>query len=275
MTSLLERLGLAALFVLEELGRFFYIVARSFAWMVRPPFDLAQWMKQMVRVGFDSIPVVFLTTMFTGMVLALQTYRGFERFHAEGFVASVVALSLTRELSPVLTGLMVAGRVGSSMAAELGTMRVTEQIDALYAMATEPVHYLVVPRVGAAVLMLPLLTLVGDAIGILGGWLVAVGLFERQQLPVLGAHLPVPGGQRRHLRPDQGRVLRLHPGGHRLLQGLLHLGRRRRRRAGDHGGGGDGVAVDPAVRLLPHQDPVLRRRDDDHPRAEDQRHRRW
>jgi phospholipid/cholesterol/gamma-HCH transport system permease protein len=131
----------------------------------------------MVRVGWDSIPVVFLTCLFTGMVLALQTYRGVERFHAEGFVGSVVALSLTRELAPVLTGLMVAGRVGSAMAAELGTMRVTEQIDALYAMATEPVHYLVVPRVNASILMLPILTLIGDAVGIIGGWLVSVGLF--------------------------------------------------------------------------------------------------
>lgn len=178
MTSWLERLGSVTLYLLEELGRFFYMAARSFAWMVRPPFDPRQWLKQMVRVGYDSIPVVVLTTMFTGMVLALQTYRGFERFHAESFVASVVALSLTRELAPVLTGLMVTGRVGSSMAAELGTMRVTEQIDALYAMATEPVQYLVVPRVGAAVLMLPLLTLIGDAIGIMGGYLVAVGMFD-------------------------------------------------------------------------------------------------
>ena len=134
-------------------------------------------MRQMVRVGWDSVPVVFLTCLFTGMVLALQTYRGFERFHAEGFVGSVVALSLTRELAPVLTGLMVAGRVGSAMAAELGTMRVTEQIDALYAMATEPIQYLVVPRVNASILMLPVLTLIGDAIGIIGGWLVSVGLF--------------------------------------------------------------------------------------------------
>ena len=177
MIAWLERFGLLGLHLLEELGRFFYIAAQSFLWAVRPPFEPREWLKQMVRVGYDSIPVVFLTTMFTGMVLALQTYRGFERFHAEGFVASVVALSLTRELAPVLTALMVAGRVGSSMAAELGTMRVTEQIDALYAMATEPVQYLVVPRVGSSVLMLPLLTLIGDAIGILGGYTVSVGLF--------------------------------------------------------------------------------------------------
>jgi phospholipid/cholesterol/gamma-HCH transport system permease protein len=146
-------------------------------WTFRRPFDGTELMRQMVRVGWDSIPVVFLTCLFTGMVLALQTYRGFERFHAEGFVGSVVALSLTRELAPVLTGLMVAGRVGSAMAAEIGTMRVTEQIDALYAMATEPIHYLVVPRVNASILMLPILTLVGDAVGIIGGWLISVGLF--------------------------------------------------------------------------------------------------
>jgi phospholipid/cholesterol/gamma-HCH transport system permease protein len=174
----LDRIGTVLLGWLEELGRFFYVMAQSVIWTPRRPFDLREWTRHMVQVGFDSIPVVLLTTMFTGMVLALQTYRGFERFHAEGFVGSVVALSLTRELAPVLTGLMVAGRVGSAMAAELGTMRVTEQIDALYAMATQPLHYLVVPRVGASVLMLPLLTLIGDGVGIAGGWLIAVGLYD-------------------------------------------------------------------------------------------------
>jgi len=173
----LDRLGRALLAVFEDLGRFFYVMAQAALWTPRRPFDGREWMRQMVRVGWDTIPVVLLTCLFTGMVLALQTFRGFERFHAEGFVGSVVALSLTRELAPVLTGLMAAGRVGSAMAAELGTMRVTEQIDALYAMATEPIHYLVVPRVNASILMLPLLTLIGDAIGIFGGWLVSVGLF--------------------------------------------------------------------------------------------------
>jgi phospholipid/cholesterol/gamma-HCH transport system permease protein len=173
----LDHLGNVIVGALDDLGRFFYIMASSVMWTFRRPFDGAELMRQMVRVGWDSIPVVFLTCLFTGMVLALQTYRGFERFHAEGFVGSVVALSLTRELAPVLTGLMVAGRVGSAMAAELGTMRVTEQIDALYAMATEPIHYLVVPRVNASILMLPILTLVGDAVGIIGGWLVSVGIF--------------------------------------------------------------------------------------------------
>jgi len=174
----LDSLGRSWISMLEELGRFFYVVTQSILWTFRRPFDFAEWLRQMVRVGYDSMPVVLLTAMFTGMVMALQTYRGFERFHAEGYVGSVVALSLTRELAPVLTGLIVAGRVGSAIAAELGTMRVTEQIDALYAMAVEPVQYLVVPRVGASILMLPFLTLVADGVGILGGWFVSTGLFH-------------------------------------------------------------------------------------------------
>jgi len=114
--------------------------------------------------------------MFTGMVMALQTFNGFQRVHAESFVGSVVALAITRELSPVLVGLMVAGRVGSSMAAEIGTMRVTEQLDALESLATDPVHYLFVPRVIAGIVMLPFLTILGDALGIYGGYVVAVKL---------------------------------------------------------------------------------------------------
>ena len=172
----LEAFGRLMLRVLEQLGRFFQMLGRTAFWAVRPPFDVAELFRQMVRVGWDSIPVVFLTTLFTGMVMALQTYNGFHRFHAEGFVGSVVALSLTRELSPVLTALMVTGRVGSAMAAELGTMRVTEQLDALTSLATEPVQYLIVPRVLASIAMMPLLVLMGDAVGIYGGFLVAVRL---------------------------------------------------------------------------------------------------
>jgi phospholipid/cholesterol/gamma-HCH transport system permease protein len=112
--------------------------------------------------------------MFTGMVMALQTYNGFHRVHAENFVGSVVALAMLRELSPVLVALMVTGRVGSSMAAEIGTMRVTEQLDALQALATDPVQYLFVPRVIAGIVMLPLLTILGDALGVGGGYLVGV-----------------------------------------------------------------------------------------------------
>jgi phospholipid/cholesterol/gamma-HCH transport system permease protein len=174
--AVLERIGGVSLDLAEEIGRFFYILYHTLYWLFRRPFDGGEWLRQMVRVGVDSIPVVGLTSAFTGMVLALQTFRGFERFHAESFVASVVSLSLTRELAPVLTALMIAGRIGSALAAEIGTMRVTEQIDALYAMATEPVHYLVVPRVAASTLMLPPLVAISNGLGIAGGWLVAVNL---------------------------------------------------------------------------------------------------
>jgi phospholipid/cholesterol/gamma-HCH transport system permease protein len=173
---LLEAIGRMVLRLLEEIGRFFQMLGRATVWAVKPPYDVPEHVRQMVRVGVDSIPVVFLTTLFTGMVLALQTFNGFARFHAEDFVGSVVALSLTRELSPVLTALMVTGRVGSAMAAELGTMRVTEQIDALTALGTEPVQYLVVPRVSASIVMMPLLVVLGDAVGMYGGYLVAVQL---------------------------------------------------------------------------------------------------
>ncbi len=161
MTRFLEAIGRVILRVFEETGNFFSMLGRVVAWAVRPPYDVPELLRQMVRVGFDSIPVVLVTTLFTGMVLALQTFNGFARFHAQNLVGSVVALSLTRELSPVLTALMVTGRVGSAMAAELGTMRVTEQIDALTALGTEPVQYLVVPRVTASVVMMPLLVIMG------------------------------------------------------------------------------------------------------------------
>ncbi|MBP1619542.1 MAG: transporter permease [Acidobacteria bacterium] len=174
--TVLERLGRLGLAVAEDVGQFFTILAQTARWTFRRPFDASEWLRQMVRVGVESLPVVGLTTMFTGMVMALQTYTGFERFHAENYVASVVALSLTRELAPVLGSLMIAGRIGSAYAAELGTMRVTEQIDALHAMATEPVHYLIVPRVGASTLMLPPLIACGVGLGTFGGFAVAVGL---------------------------------------------------------------------------------------------------
>src|SRR5688572_19589860 len=174
MISLFERVGRMFIGLFEQTGLWFRMLWRTFRWTFRRPFEIGEWFKQMVRVGVDSIPVVFLTAMFTGMVLALQTYYGFQRVHAENFVGSVVALAMLRELSPVLVGLMVTGRVGSSMAAEIGTMRVTEQIDALEALATEPVHYLFVPRVIAGITMLPLLTILGDALGIYGGYLVSV-----------------------------------------------------------------------------------------------------
>ena len=131
-----------------------------------------QILEQMLKIGYFSLPVVGLTAFFTGGALALQIYLGSSRFNAESLVASIVALGITRELGPVLAGLMVAGRVGASIAAELGTMRVTEQIDALVTLATNPFKYLVGPRILAAVVTLPLLVAIGDTIGIMGGYIV-------------------------------------------------------------------------------------------------------
>jgi phospholipid/cholesterol/gamma-HCH transport system permease protein len=178
MIRLLDRIGRVFLSVFEQTGLWFTMLWRTLKYAVTPPFEFNEWLRQMVRVGVDSIPVVFLTAMFTGMVLGLQTYEGFRRVHAENFVGSVVALAMLRELSPVLCGLMVTGRVGSSMAAEIGTMRVTEQLDALEALATDPVQYLFVPRVIAGTVMLPLLVVLGDRLGIYGGYLVAVKLMH-------------------------------------------------------------------------------------------------
>src|SRR5581483_2287484 len=141
---------------------------------VRPPFYPRLMLRQMIEIGFYSLPVVGLTAIFTGMVLALQSYTGFARFSAQSAIADVVVVSLTRELGPVLAGLMVAGRIGASMAAEIGTMRVTEQIDALTTLSTNPFKYLVVPRLIAGLLMLPVLVLVADIIGVFGGFVVSV-----------------------------------------------------------------------------------------------------
>lgn len=160
-----------------EVGRFFVILWRVLAWTPRPPWDLRQLLNQMVRVGIDSVPVVLLTALFTGMVMALQTFATLKRFNAEGYVGSLVALSMVRELSPVLSALIMAGRCGSAMGAELGTMRVTEQIDALEVQATDPIHYLMVPRVWATTIMLPALVGLANVVGIVGGYVVSVVLF--------------------------------------------------------------------------------------------------
>lgn len=150
------------------MGRYVGFVTSTFWGIVRPPYRLRQLFKQMYFVGNQSLPIVLLTGGFTGMVFAVQSDIAFSRFGARGLIGSTVTLALTRELGPVLTALMVNGRVGSAMAAELGTMRVTEQIDALDSMAVDPVQYLSAPRVLAAMLMLPLLCAAFDAIGIGG-----------------------------------------------------------------------------------------------------------
>ena len=174
MLSLIQALGRTFLNFLGATGRIALFTAVSLSHCVRPPFYSRLIGRQMLEVGYYSLPVVGLTAIFTGMVLALQSYTGFARFSAESAIPSVVVVSITRELGPVLGGLMVAGRIGAAMAAEIGTMRVTEQIDALTTLSTNPIHYLVVPRLLAGLIMLPCLVLVADVIGVFGGFLIAV-----------------------------------------------------------------------------------------------------
>lgn len=166
--------GRASIAMCGSVGALALFAAEAIAGGLRGPVYPRQLLRQMVEIGFFSLPVVGLTAIFTGMVLALQSYTGFSRFEAASAIPTIVVLSMTRELGPVLAGLMVAGRVGAAMAAEIGTMRVTEQIDALTTLSTDPLRYLVFPRLAAGLLMLPLLVLVADVIGVMGGFLVSV-----------------------------------------------------------------------------------------------------
>lgn len=172
--AVLRGIGRGTLAFLAVIGHFTLFTVTALSHCVRPPFYFRLLLRQMIDIGYYSLPVVGLTALFTGMVLALQSYTGFARFNAENQIALVVALSMTRELGPVLASLMVVGRVGAAMAAELGTMRVTEQIDALTTLRTDPFKYLVVPRLIAGIITLPILVLIADIIGIMGGWLIAV-----------------------------------------------------------------------------------------------------
>lgn len=166
----LGRLALGFVIMFGELALF---AAAGLSGLVRPPFHLRNFGRALMEIGYSSLPVVALTAVFTGMVLALQSYVGFSRFDSSSVIASVVVLSLTRELGPVLAGLMVAGRAGSAIAAEMGTMRVTDQIDALTTLATDPMRYLVTPRLLAGVIALPLLVVIADILGVAGGFLVS------------------------------------------------------------------------------------------------------
>lgn len=170
----LARLGRVTLAFLARIGAVSIFTVRAASHCFRPPFYWRHIGRQMLDIGYFSLPVVGMTALFTGMVLALQSYTGFARFSAEGAVATVVVLSMTRELGPVIAGLMVAGRIGASMAAEIGTMRVTEQIDALHTLSTNPMKYLVAPRLIAGTTMLPLLVIVANIIGVFGGYIVGV-----------------------------------------------------------------------------------------------------
>ncbi len=178
MSKIIEILGRSVMRFAENLGNILILFVLTLKQLFVPPYEVRNTFKQMLEIGVRSLPVVLITAIFTGMVFALQTYTGFKRFGAEAFVGTVVALSMTRELGPVLTGLIVAGRAGAAMAAELGTMRVTEQIDALETLATNPVKYLIVPRFISGLLMMPALTIIADVTGITGGYFVTVGLFK-------------------------------------------------------------------------------------------------
>ena len=173
MLALVQQLGSKSIDFTRSIGVLSIFIARTFVGFAKRPFYIGLIAKQLIIIGYYSLPVVAMTAFFSGAVLALQSYTGFSRFSAESSIATVVVLSITRELGPVLAGLMVAGRVGASIAAEIGTMRVTEQIDALFTLSTDQIKYLVGPGVIAAIITLPCLVLVGDIIGVMGGYLIS------------------------------------------------------------------------------------------------------
>lgn len=188
----IENIGLWTLRSIENAGSAVLLAWEGLLQIFRRPFRWQVYLQQLEFIGVGSLMIVLLTGAFTGMVFSVQSAYAFALFNAEGYVGTTVALALTRELAPVFTGLMVSGRVGSSIATEIGTMGVTEQIDALRSMAVNPVQYLVSPRLFAAVLMMPVLTLLFSLVGILGAWLVAVvglglddGVFRRRIIDVL------------------------------------------------------------------------------------------
>jgi phospholipid/cholesterol/gamma-HCH transport system permease protein len=166
-------LGRAALGLCRRIGELTLFALEGLTHIVRPPFYARLFWRALAEIGYFSLPVVALTALFTGMVLALQSSTGLARFSAETAMPTLVVLSITRELGPVLAGLMVAGRVGAAMAAEIGTMRVTDQIDALETLSTEPMKYLVAPRLLAGMIALPMLVVVADILGVFGGFIVA------------------------------------------------------------------------------------------------------
>ena len=170
--NFLATIGRIFIAALADVGDVVRFAGRTLSHLVLPPFYFGLMWRQMLHIGYFSLPVVGLTAIFTGAALAQQIFVGSERFNAEGTVAGIVVIAIVRELGPVLGGLMVAGRVSSAMAAELGTMRVTEQIDALTTLSTDPYKYLVVPRLVAAVLTLPILVIVANIIGVFGGFLI-------------------------------------------------------------------------------------------------------
>jgi phospholipid/cholesterol/gamma-HCH transport system permease protein len=177
-THPIRALGRSSLAAVRMVGSVGVFAVRGVAAVLSPPWFFGQLLRQFVAIGFFSLPVVGLTAVFTGAALALNIFTGGGRFNAEQVMPQIVALGITRELGPVLAALMLAGRVSAAIAAEIGAMRATEQIDAMRTLSTDPFRYLVAPRLLAGVLMLPLLTAVADTIGIAGGWLVATRVLD-------------------------------------------------------------------------------------------------
>ncbi len=175
---MIATLGKYTLASLREIGRISIFITRGVQCCFTPPFYFREILRHIISIGFYSLPIVGLTAIFAGMALALQMHVGFTRFNAEGAIASVVLIGITRELGPVFAGLMVAGRMSSSMAAEIGSMRVSEQIDALMTMSVDPYKFLVAPRIISSVLTMPFLVLIADIIGVMGGFLVATTLLD-------------------------------------------------------------------------------------------------
>jgi phospholipid/cholesterol/gamma-HCH transport system permease protein len=174
----LENVGQILLIFLSKIGVFSGFVIKILVSGLTGPFYAKTFLNQLVNIGYLSLPVIGLTALFTGAALALQIYSGGTRFNAESVVPSIVAIGICRELGPVLCGLIMAGRVASSISAEIGTMKVTDQIDALYTLNTNPFNFLIVPRVLACLISLPILTLTGDILGIFGGYLVGVSTLD-------------------------------------------------------------------------------------------------
>ncbi|MDP6685809.1 MAG: ABC transporter permease [Candidatus Omnitrophota bacterium] len=174
MRNIIKTLGERSLNFFVYIGGIFNLLVSTVFQFFIPPFRRKEFVAQMFKIGILSLPIVFLVSLFTGMVLALQSAYQLTKMNAQIYIASLVALSVVRELGPVLTALVIAGRVGASITAEIGTMKVTEQIDALETLSANPVKYLVVPRFLALAIMLPLLTIYADFIGIIGGYLIGV-----------------------------------------------------------------------------------------------------
>lgn len=174
----IEGIGERVIAMIEDFGHITMLLVQTFVWAVRPPYRVKIFMQALESVGVGSLFIVLFTGLFTGLVMAYQSIYAFGLFGAETLVGGTVAASVVRELGPVLTGLMVAGRTGSSMTTELGTMRVTEQIDAMAVMAVNPVQYLVMPRVLATMLMMPILVMLFNFVAIGGAYILSTGLMD-------------------------------------------------------------------------------------------------